>query len=357
MTPATMQAVVTTGVGGYGRLELREVPVPQPGRGEILLRVLAAGVNNTEINTRLGWYSASVTEATDASAAEADAAPERPDGGWNKPTPFPFIQGTDCCGRVVAAGSPELSERVGERVLVRPCMRTRGFGSPESVWMGSDFDGAFAQYVKVPANEAFSIDSTWSDSELGSIPCAYGTAENLVHRAGVGTGDSVLVTGASGGVGLAAVQLCKRRGAHVTAVCSHAKFEAVRAIGADAVISRRNVGEVLPQSTDVVIDVVGGPSFPRVLDALRPGGRYATSGAVAGPVVNLDLRTLYLRDITMHGATAWDEPVFPNLIGYIEREEIRPVVARVFALADIVTAQAEFLERKHIGKFVLIPPA
>lgn len=352
----TMKAVVTTGTGGFDTLELREVPIPVPGADEVLVRVLAAGVNNTDINTRVGWYSGSVTGATDEAAT--DEPVDRPDGGWNEATPFPLIQGTDCCGRIVDVGSSELRTRIDERVVVRPCMRTRGFDSMETVWLGSDVDGAFAQFVKVPAREAFSIRTNWSDVELGSIPCAYGTAENLIHRARVRAGDHVLITGASGGVGSAAVQLAKRRNARITGVCSGSKADAVREIGADAVIFRGDDPSetVEPESVDVLIDLVGGPAFADLFGLLRTGGRYATSGAVGGPIVSLDLRTLYLRNITVYGATAWEEPVFPNLVSCIERGEIRPLVAKTFPLEEIALAQQEFLKRQHVGKLVLIPP-
>ncbi len=144
----TMMAVVTIGNGGYEKLVYREVPVPEPGPDEVLLRVLAAGVNNTEINTRLGWYSSSVSEGTDTTADGQETKPgQKSDGGWNKATPFPFIQGTDCCGRVVGVGSQVLDDIVGARVLVRACMRPNGYDTMENVWMASDFDGAFAQYV------------------------------------------------------------------------------------------------------------------------------------------------------------------------------------------------------------------
>jgi NADPH:quinone reductase-like Zn-dependent oxidoreductase len=359
MTASTMNAVVTTGNGGYDRLEYRDVPIPVPGEGEVLVRVLAAGVNNTEINTRLGWYSAAVGGSTDATALAAEEQPEqRADGGWNEATPFPLIQGTDCCGIVESAGPGTPPADIGRRVLVRPCMRPHGFGSMENVWMASDFDGAFAQYVKVPAGEVFAVDCDWSDAELGSIPCAYGTAENMLHRTGVGRGDHVLVTGASGGVGSAAVQLAKRRGATVTAVCSASKSEAVRAIGADRVVARDDdlVAVLGAETVDVAVDNVAGPGFGGVLEALRRGGRYTSSGAIGGPFVELDARTFYLKDLTLVGCTAWDEPVFPDLVSYIEADEIRPLVAKTFALADIADAQREFLEKRHVGKFVLIPP-
>jgi NADPH:quinone reductase-like Zn-dependent oxidoreductase len=246
---------------------------------------------------------------------------------------------------------------VGKRVLVRPCMRPDGFDSMLNIWMGSDFDGAFAQFVKVPATEVFPIESTWTDAELGSIPCSYGSAENMVQRSRVTSGEHVLVAGASGGVGSAVVQLAKVRGATVTAIVGKSKMDEVLRIGADFVVDRDAdlVSELGEECVDVVIDNVGGSHFVGELKALKRGGRYASSGAIGGPLVNLDLRTMYLKDLTLIGCTAWDEPVFPQLISYIESHRIKPLVAKTFPLADIAHAQQEFLEKKHVGKFVLIP--
>lgn len=367
-----MKAVVTTGNGGYEKLVYKDVPDPEPGPGEVLVQVLAAGMNNTEINTRVGWYSASVKTGTEDAMSVDDADGERSDGGWNAKTPFPFIQGTDCCGRVIAVGPRagsgpgavsrtdpgSASDLIGKRILIRACMRPSGFESMDNVWMGSDFDGAFAQLVKVPAGEVFPVESDWSDAELGTIPCAYGTAENMIHRAGVSEGDHVLVPGASGGVGSATVQLAKRRGARVTAITSGAKVEQVRALGADTVLRRDDdvIDALGEESVDVVVDNVAGTGFPNMLAVLRRGGRYVTSGAIGGPLVELDTRTMYLKDLTLIGCTAWDEPVFPNLVGYIERGEIKPLLAKTFPLEKIAEAQQEFLRKEFVGKFVLIPP-
>ena len=372
----TMMAVVTTGNGGVDKLDYREVPVPTLAAGEVLLQVLAAGVNNTDINTRLGWYSATVTASTESTAeAEEREARQKADGGWSEPTPFPFIQGTDCCGRVAAVAPGGDKATIGQRVLVRACMRPLGFGSMENIWMASDFDGAFAQYVKVPASEIFAVECAWSDVELATIPCSYGAAENMVHRSDVAKGEHVLVTGVSGGVGSAAVQLAKRRGAIVTADDSyrfgqlHPETSSrdrelrkewlgqLRSIGADRVIETSDdiaaaVGE---KSMDVVIDNVAGPAFDGLLRSLKRGGRYASSGAIAGPLVTLDKRTFYLRDLTLIGCTAWDQPVFPNLVAYIERGEIRPLVAGTFPLGRIADAQRDLPGKKHLGNFVLIP--
>lgn len=351
----SMMAVVTTGTGGYERLDYRRVDRPVAKPGEVLLKVLAAGVNNTDLNTRLGWYSSSVKAGT----AETSGEDDRQDGGWSGATPFPLIQGTDCCGEIVSVGDGVDADRIGQRVLVRSCMRKTDFTSMDTVWLGSNFDGAFAQFVKVPAEEAFAVDCDWSDAELATIPCAYGTAESMVHRAGVSAGHKVLVPGASGGVGSAVIQLVKRRGAEVIAVTSAAKAGTVREIGADRVLVREDDPvEILgAESVDVVIDNVAGPAFGTMLQLLKRGGRYVSSGAIAGPVVELDMRQMYLKDITLIGSTAWDEPVFPNLISYIEAGEIRPLLAATYPLEQIVEAQEAFQEKGHIGKIVLIPTA
>ncbi|MEM7563059.1 MAG: alcohol dehydrogenase family protein [Pseudomonadota bacterium] len=352
-----MKAVLTTGNGGYDKLKYCDVPVPEPRLGEVLIRVKAAGVNNTEINTRLGWYSSSVTEGTDGFSKEGGDEGVQ-DGGWNQGTPFPFIQGTDCCGTVVAHGEQTSTPDIGSRVIVRACMRQLGFGSPENIWMASDFDGAFAQYVRVPSSEVFAVNTDWTDEELATIPCAYGTAENMVHRVDVRAGDHVLVPGASGGVGSALVQLVKRRGATVTAIVGNDKVERAKVLGADTVLTRGTdlVATLGESAVDVVIDNVGGDSFGALIKLLSRGGRYASSGAIAGPMVSFDMRDFYLKDIRLIGCTSWDEPVFPSLGGYIERGEIRPLVSKVFSLHEIAAAQEEFMKKTHFGNFVLLPP-
>ena len=356
--PDKMMAVVTTGNGGYDKLDYRSVDVPILQKGQVLLRVLAAGMNNTEINTRLGWYSSSVSSSTDALGYEQEQAQaHKQDGGWNEVTPFPIIQGTDCCGEVVQVHDSSDSHLISKRVLVRACMRLDGFGSQETKWMASDFDGAFADYVAVPADEVFEVTCDWSDAELATIPCAYATAETMLQRAQCQAGDKVLITGASGGVGSAAIQLAKRRGAHVSAVTTLAKADAVRAIGADDIYDRHQdlVAQTGENVFDLVVDNVAGDDFPHLLKSLKRGGRYTSSGAIAGPIVSLDMRDMYLKDITLIGTTAWDEAVFPDIISYIEAGTIRPLLAKTFALKDIAEAQEEFSRKEFIGNFVLLP--
>ncbi|NNM61041.1 MAG: zinc-binding dehydrogenase [Steroidobacteraceae bacterium] len=357
-----MFAVLLTGHGGFERLEWREdVPVPSPAAGEVLIRVGAAGVNNTDINTRAAWYSRAVTEGTTPSAAaEGFGADAAADTGWTGTAfTFPRIQGADACGRIVAVGAGVETSRLGERVLVEPVFRPPGSEDPgEATYFGSECDGAFAEFARVPARHAHRIHCDLTDAELASFPCAYSAAENMLTRAAVRAGERVLITGASGGVGSAAVQLARRRGATVTAIADPAKKGALEALGAARVLARDALAAAIgPESVDAVIDVVGGHAFPSLLEALVRGGRYAVAGAIAGPIVDLDLRTLYLKDLRLLGCTVLDRPVFGNLVGYIERGEIRPLIAAIHPLRDIVAAQREFLEKRHVGKIVLVPPA
>jgi NADPH:quinone reductase-like Zn-dependent oxidoreductase len=359
--PETMAAVLLTGHGGFDKLEYRtDVPVPKPKKSEVLIRVGAAGVNNTDINTRIGWYSKGVSEDTNRGGSEGFASARDEDAGWaGIPISFPRIQGADCCGEVAAVGEDIDPGRIGQRVIVRNMLRTYVDYRPYECWtLGSECDGAFAQYVVAPAEETYGVSCDWTDAELASIPCAYSTAENMLQRAALKSGEKVLITGASGGVGSAAVQLAKRRGAEVFAVTDSTKLETVRALGAEHVIPR---GEKFTKTlgsyaVDLVVDLVAGPQWPELINTLRRGGRYAVAGAIAGPMVELDVRTLYLRDLSFFGCTFQEDAVFENLIGYIERGEIRPVVAKANPLKDIVAAQKDFLAKNFTGKLVLELP-
>ena len=355
-----MHGVVLTAFGGPEVLHYRtDLPLPLPRAGEVLIRVAASAVNNTDINTRVGWYSKTAASATEDGAAAFDTTQDDDPSWGGTPMAFPRIQGADCCGHIAAVGPGVDAARVGQRVLVRPILRAYADYQPYACWyFGSECDGGFAQYTRVPEDAAVAVRSALSDAELASFPCAYSTAENLVDRAGVKAGERVLVTGASGGVGSAAVQLARRRGAHVIAVAGLDKHAAVRALDAAECLARdANLAQALgTEHVDVVIDLVGGPQWPVLLDVLKRGGRYATSGAIAGPVVALDLRTLYLKDLTLVGCTFQDDRIFDNLVGYIERGEIAPVVAQTFALRDIARAQAAFGAKDFVGKIVLLAP-
>ena len=274
--------------------------------------------------------------------------------GWAGAVAFPRSQGSDLCGRVVALGAGVDGFPIGARVICPTNQSEPTARNPlHFVSIGSEYDGAFAQYCLVPARHLHDVTaSALSDVEIGAMPCAYGTAANLLARAGVGAGERVLVTGASGGVGLAAVQLALLRGATVTGQARPEKAAVLRAAGA-AVLDRDAAPE--PRGFDVVIDVVGGAGWQQRLDALRPGGRYATSGAVAGPIVQGDLRSIYLNDLTIFGATHQPREVFAGLVTLINTARIRPVVSQTYALRDIGRAQADLAAGRYAGKLVLLP--
>lgn len=276
-----MKAVSLTGHGGPEKLVYREdLPDPELAEGEVLVEVGAAGVNNTDLWTREGAYgSADDPQAT---------------GGWrrDKPMEFPRIQGADIAGQIVVTGEGVPESRVGERVLVDPVLYAgegeQGLADAELI--GSERDGGFAEYVAVPAENAHAIESTLTDEELATFPTAYLTAEHMLNRARIESGEVLLVTGASGGVGSALLQLAGVRGARVVALVGSGKEELAYDLGAEVVITRSvsdlaaAVSEAAEApAVDVVADVVGGDTFPDLLNVLRPFGRYVTAGAAAGP--------------------------------------------------------------------------
>ena len=339
-----MKGIQLTGHGGLDKLALRhDIPVPTPGPQDVLIKVSAAGINNTDLNTRVGWYSKSSGSCDDA--------------GWSgSPIQFPRIQGADVCGEVVAIGENVDAGLLNQRVIVEPCLREAGGKVLDQPWyFGSECDGGFAEYAIVAARHAYKINSKLSDSELASFPCSYSTAENLLTRSNVSANDVVLVTGASGGVGSAVIQLAKARGARVIGITSPAKADKLIELGAEKTLSREaNMVEVLGKnSIDVVIDLVAGSQWPSLLEVLKPFGRYAVAGAIAGPLVELDVRTLYLKDLSLFGCTVLDETVFTNLVKRIEAGDVIPLVADSFPLSQISEAQQQFETKGHVGKLVI----
>ncbi|GEA49655.1 alcohol dehydrogenase [Vibrio inusitatus NBRC 102082] len=344
MNKQTMYGVQMTGHGDFDQLQYStDIELPLLCRGDVLIKVSAAGVNNTDINTRIGWYSKNDADGDDAS--------------WSgEALRFPRIQGADVCGVIVATGEGVDESRVGQRVIIEPCLNEANGEQLSSPWyFGSECDGGFAEFTKVASRYAHHLSTPLSDVELASFPCSYSTAENMLTRAKVGPSDTVLVTGATGGVGSAAIQLAKARGAKVIGVTSPSKEALLKSIGTDEVVFRdEDLGSRLGfNSVDVVIDLVGGKSWPTLLDVMKPKGRYAVSGAIAGADVTLDLRTLYLKDLSFFGCTIIEPEVFPNLVKRIESGQIKPLVAMTFPLQQIEQAQRAFMEKNHLGKIVL----
>ena len=357
MNPKVMQAMVLTGHGGLDKYEWREDwPVPDPGPEELLIKVGACGLNNTDVNTRIGWYSKAVTGATSADDVQAGDDP-----GWGgSALSFPRVQGADAVGTVVAVGAGVDTALIGRRVMTNGWLRdwSDPMNMDKARYLGSEVDGGFAQYAKTDHRSVAVVNSDLSDAELATFSCSYTTAEGMLSRAQVGPGDTVLIPGASGGVGGALVQLAKRRRARVVAMASEAKHAEVAKLNPDRILPRapNDLRAALGAETiTVVADVVGGPYWPKLIDILERGGRYTCSGAIAGPIVSLDMRTLYLRDLTFTGSTIVPPAIFTDLVGYIERGEIRPVLAATYPLKDLCAAQQAFIDKTHTGNIVVIP--
>ncbi|MFP8778143.1 zinc-binding dehydrogenase [Hydrogenophaga sp. RWCD_12] len=343
-----MQAVYLTGYGGLDRLRVvNDAPVPVPAVGEVLVRVGACGINNTDLWTREGAYG------------------EGEQAAWmGQAFTFPRIQGLDAVGQIVAVGADADRYRLGQRVMVNSCLYAGGGDGLEGLQVvGSERDGGFAQFLCVPGENALAIRSSFSDAELATFMTPYMTAEHMLRRAGVSAGERVLVTGASGGVGSALVQLALLRGAEVVAVCSQAKLSAVRALGAHTVIAREQgdyrtslmaLGVMPP--FDVVADIVAGEQAAQCLDLLRHGGRYVTAGAVAGAMVRVDWRRLYLKQLSLFGVTMGTAADAQVIVQHIEAGRLRPLLAGSFPLEDIARAQQVFATRSHVGSLVLLPP-
>lgn len=355
MIPETMQAVQLTGHGGLDKLVWREdVPVPRPGPGEVLIRVSACGMNNTDVWVREGAYGSE----TDPSAVST----------WRRgrsTLTFPRIQGTDTVGVIADVGEGVDKNRLGERVMVDFSLYNRPEGDESLAdidYIGHGRDGGYAEYTTVPEENAHRVRTPMSDAQLATFCCAYLTGEHMLDRARLAPGERVLVTGASGGVGSAIIQLARARGAIPYALTSAGKASAMKDIGAEGTLIRGE-GDLVAQAQqvtggepiDVVADLVAGPLFNDLLRILRAEGRYTTAGAIAGPVVELDLRTLYLKQQELHGSSQGTRTAFRRLLGYIEEGRIRPLLDRTYKLSDFHAAQTAFMAKDYIGKLVVVP--
>ena len=350
--PETMRAVVLTGHGGLDKLEYRDMPVPLPGAGEVLIEVHACGMNNTDVWVREGAYGTDDDPAAVAS--------------WRRGKPtltFPRIQGADTVGLIAAVGDGVDAARVGERIMVDfSIYNTDGDSLADIDYIGHGADGGYAEYCVVPADHAHAVATPMSDAELATFCCAYLTGEHMLDRARVAAGERVLISGAAGGVGGGLIQLCRARGAIPYAITSSDKYDAVAALGAEGVALRdrgdwvAQVEQLLDgEPLDVVADVVAGPLFKDLINLLRPEGRYTTAGAFAGAMVELDLRTIYLKHLEIHGSSQGTRQAFRRLIGYIESGKLEANLFATYPLSEFHRAQTDFMAKTYVGKLVVMP--
>jgi len=345
----TMSAMLLTGHGGPEKLVYDDnFPIPEVAADEVLVKVGACGINNTDIWVREGAYGSS--DDPDEVASFGDS-----------PLQFPLIQGADIAGEIAAIGEDVDESRIGERVMVDfGIYAADGDDVASHDYFGSGRPGGFAEYVAVPADNAHAVETHLSDAELATFCCAYITGEHMLRRTRVSKGDRVLVTGASGGVGSGVIQLCRARGAIPYAVVGEGKRDAVIAIGAENTVTRGqdNLVEAVTAATngmpiDVVIDTVCGPMLPSLIEILRPHGRYATCGAVGGPIVEIDMRRVYLKNLEIYGATQGTRRDFRAIRDYAITGAICPLLARSYSLTDLGKAQEDFKKKDFVGKLVV----
>ena len=364
--PATMQAMVLTGHGGVEKLVYRDdVPVPRPAPGQVLVRVTATAKNNTDRKAREGLYP----------TKDKDEVASFQMGGSATLT-FPRIQGADVAGRVAAVGEGVDPARLGERGLLDfnlyPGDRRDINLTPD--YYGHGADGGFAEYVAVPSDQFHTVDKAdLADAELAAMGmCSYQTALHMLTSANVVAGERVLVTGASGGVGTALIQLCRVLGAIPYALSTPDKAGALRELGAEAVLDRSDMDGFTDRvreltggaPLDAVMDLVGGDMTDRFIDAMifdmkarSSYPRLSIAGASGGNLSEIMWTRIYLYQVQVFGVSHGTREEAEQLIGWIRSGELKPVLHAAFKLSDLHRAEDYFVSRGNnfLGKIVIVP--
>ncbi|WP_070327663.1 zinc-binding dehydrogenase [Exiguobacterium aurantiacum] len=344
-----MKAVQVIGYGDVDQLQVVDVPVPTPKDDEVLVRVQACGINNTEIWMREGAYG---TEQ---------------ESGWRpEGVQFPRIPGSDITGEIVGVGNQVDEGMIGRRVVLFPFTSSGADGAehiaPDMSFIGSEYDGGYAEYVVWPAELCYDMPlDSFVDSAVFSVSGL--TAWHMNEQIQIRPGETVVVTGASGGVGSLNVQIAAHVfGANVIAIIGDLKdAPKLKALGASHVVSYRSktlADEILAANggpVDAVLDVVGDALFATSLDVLKNGGKFCISGSAGGQRTDLDFRTLYLKHITMYGSVLGTRAEFKAMLQAISSGQIKPVVDRTFPLEEARAAQTYFKQQGKVGKIVLVP--
>jgi alcohol dehydrogenase len=336
-----MKAVLTVGHGARDRLQLDEnFPDPQAARDEVVLRVAATAVNFHDIFTRRGMPGIRI--------------------------PLPVIVGSDIAGEVVAVGADVHAWKPGDRVLVDPVFRD----GQRTGMIGETTHGGRAEFIAVPAAQLVAVPPEVSLEDAASLPLAYGTAYRmLVTQGQLVRGEKILILGASGGVGVACVQIAKLLGAEILAgTSSPAKLRALTALGADHVVdySKERVVDAVkriygkPRVTgaggvDVAVNFTGGDTWRDTQRTVTHGGRILTCGATAGFEVVTDARYLWTFEHRYIGSNGWSVADLEALLGLIRDGRLKPVIDRVLPLAEAAEGERLLEEREVIGKVLLKP--
>jgi len=326
-----MRAALVTAHGGPENLEYGWAQVPVPPPGWIRVRVLACALHMLDVFVRRGMPGVHLD--------------------------LPHIPGGDIVGTVDALGDQAQGPAPGTLVLLDPSVNRKA--------LGEDLPGGLAEYVIAPAENAIPLEAPAADAPLyAALPIAYGTAlRMLAGRARVAAGETVVVLGAAGGVGVACVQLGKAMGARVIACSSsRAKLDQLATLGADELVDTSS-GEFGSQvwnltgrtGADVVVDYLGADTWPQSIRALRLGGRLVTCGATSGYLAETDLRYVWTRELTILGSDGWSRGDLTELIRQVQAGELAPVIHGVFPLSQIREAVAELEDRRAVGKLVVVP--
>lgn len=366
MIPNTMKAMVLTGHGGIDKLEYRDVETPRPGPGEVLVQVTATAKNNTDRKAREGLYPTKKGEMTSFQM-----------GG--KPTlTFPRIQGADIAGRVVAVGDGVDDSRIGERGLLDFNIYADGRRdinlTPD--YYGHGADGGYAEYVALPSDQFHHIPNPeLSDAEVASMGmCSYQTAMHMLTSANIRAGERVLVTGASGGVGTALIQLCRIMGAIPYALSKQDKAQALLDLGAEAVLDRSDMGSFVERvksetggkPIDAVMDLVGGEMTDIFIDTMifdmNARGTYprlSIAGASGGNISEILWTRIYLYQVQIFGVSHGTREEAEQLMAWIRDGHLKPVLHGAFRLSDLHHAEEYFVNRgsNYLGKIVIVPDA
>jgi len=364
MIPNTMKAMVLTGHGDVDKLEYKDVPVPAPGAGQVLVQVTATAKNNTDRKAREGLYPTKKGEMTSFQM-----------GG--KPTlVFPRIQGADIAGRVVAVGDGVDESRIGERGLLdfNIYANDRRDINLTPDYYGHGADGGYAEYVALPADQFHHIpNAELADAEVASMGmCSYQTAMHMLTSANIKAGERVLVTGASGGVGTALIQLCRIMGAIPYALSKQDKAAALLELGAEAVLDRSDMdsfvdrvkAETGGKPIDAVMDLVGGEMTDVFIDTMifdmnarSTYPRLSIAGASGGNISEILWTRIYLYQVQIFGVSHGTREEAEQLMAWIRGGQLKPVLHGAFRLSDLHRAEEYFVNRgsNYLGKIVIVP--
>ncbi|ASK20276.1 alcohol dehydrogenase catalytic domain-containing protein [Halomonas sp. N3-2A] len=366
--PKTMSAMLLTGHGDIDKLQYRQdVMTPKPGAGQVLVQVTATAKNNTDRKAREGLYPTKGKEEVTSFAM-----------GGSPTLTFPRIQGADIAGRVAAVGEGVDASRIGERGLldfnIYADERRDINLTPD--YYGHGADGGYADFVVVPADQLHHVPNPeLHDAELAAMGmCSYQTAYHMMTSANIGAGERVLVTGASGGVGTALIQLCRVVGAIPYAVSQPDKADALLALGAEVVIDRGDLSTFVERvlattdgkPIDAVMDLVGGQMTDLFIDTMivdmqgrSSYPRLSIAGASGGNISEIMWTRVYLYQVQIFGVSHGTREEAEQLIEWIRSGALKPVLHAAFKLSDLHNAERYFVNRgsNYLGKIVIVPDA